>query len=362
LPALTASALTAPLPPAARTGTSRLLALTAQVAVVNVLIAGLLAMINGERFVNALGYSQCIGLSIWGCIEGGRRMMRGGAGGWPAGWRVVALVAASCALGYVIGVTAADTLFGYSSWRAYLRNPRQLLSEFGPTVAFCTLVSGWFFLRGQARDDRARAAAANHEATLARLDMLQSQLEPHMLFNTLANLRALIAADPARATEMLDHLIAFLRATLAASRQSEHPLADEFARIADYLALMQVRMGDRLSARTTAAAAGGKRDQAWPGAAARRRRAARVSGARRRRPRAERGRHGPRARGRRRGTRARAGRAGLRLRARAGARTPAHAARRRRPLHAPAPPRGRRAGRDPPAATQHSHCPMTAAR
>jgi hypothetical protein len=251
LPALTASALTAPLPPAARTGTSRLLALTAQVAVVNVLIAGLLAMINGERFVNALGYSQCIGLSIWGCIEGGRRMMRGGAGGWPAGWRVVALVAASCALGYVIGVTAADTLFGYSSWRAYLRNPRQLLSEFGPTVAFCTLVSGWFFLRGQARDDRARAAAANHEATLARLDMLQSQLEPHMLFNTLANLRALIAADPARATEMLDHLIAFLRATLAASRQSEHPLADEFARIADYLALMQVRMGDRLSARTT---------------------------------------------------------------------------------------------------------------
>ena len=248
---MTAAAVTASLPYVAPTGARRLLTLTTQVAVVNVLIAGLLAMINGGPLLNTLVYSQCIGLSIWGCIESGRRMMPVGASGWPAGWRAVALAAAGCALGYVIGVTAADALFGYSSWHAYLRDPRHLLAEFGPTVAFCTLVSGWFYLRGQARRDRSQMTAATHAATLARLDMLQSQLEPHMLFNTLANLRALIAADPARATEMLDHLIAFLRATLAASRQSEHPLADEFARIADYLALMQVRMGDRLAARTT---------------------------------------------------------------------------------------------------------------
>ena len=45
---------------------------------------------------------------------------------------------------------------------------------------------------------------------------------------------------------MLDHLIAFLRATLSASRVERHPLKDEFARLADYLALMQVRMGARL--------------------------------------------------------------------------------------------------------------------
>src|SRR6202012_2447339 len=51
-----------------------------------------------------------------------------------------------------------------------------------------------------------------------------------------------------RAQAMLDHLIAFLRATLAASRLAEHSLADEFARIEDYLALMRVRMGERLRA------------------------------------------------------------------------------------------------------------------
>jgi LytS/YehU family sensor histidine kinase len=46
---------------------------------------------------------------------------------------------------------------------------------------------------------------------------------------------------------MLDHLIAYLRATLGASRATLHPLQDEFDRLADYLALMAVRMGPRLS-------------------------------------------------------------------------------------------------------------------
>ena len=223
----------------------------AQVALVNVAIAGLIATISGSGFGHVALYSECIGLSIWAIVEIGRRGRSGRVQGWPEGWRAPALVAVACALGYVIGVTVADTIFGYSSWPNYLHRPGQLARDFGPTVVFCTIVAGAFWARGQARVQRAQVAAAAHEATLAKLDMLQSQLEPHMLFNTLANLRALIAADPQRAQEMLDHLIAFLRATLAASRQSEHPLSDEFARIDDYLALMRVRMGDRL--RTSAA-------------------------------------------------------------------------------------------------------------
>jgi signal transduction histidine kinase len=218
----------------------------AQVALVNVVIAGLVATMYDSRFGHVVLYSECIGLSIWAIVESGRRLVRLDRPGDARGWRWWALVAVACALGYVIGVTVADAIFGFSSWHNYLRHPQALASDFGPTVLFCTIVAGVFWARGQAREHRAAVAAAAHEATLARLDMLQSQLEPHMLFNTLANLRALIAADPARAQEMLDHLIAFLRATLAASRQSEHPLSEEFARIDDYLALMRVRMGERL--------------------------------------------------------------------------------------------------------------------
>jgi hypothetical protein len=93
---------------------------------------------------------------------------------------------------------------------------------------------------------RAQAEAAQRLAAENQLRLLQSQLEPHMIFNTLANLRVLIGLEPARAQVMLDHLIHFLRATLSASRTETHALATEFERIADYLALMGVRMGARL--------------------------------------------------------------------------------------------------------------------
>jgi hypothetical protein len=98
---------------------------------------------------------------------------------------------------------------------------------------------------------RAAAEAAQRQAAEHQLRLLQSQLEPHMLFNTLANLRVLIALDPPRAQAMLDRLIAFLRSTLQASRAGTHTLADEFARLDDYLGLMAVR---RVQARCIASA------------------------------------------------------------------------------------------------------------
>ena len=221
-----------------------------EVALANTAIAGFVVLLHPNPFGPTLVYAQCIGLSIWGLIEAGRRLIPAKPSGWPAGWRGVLLMVLGCTLGYAIGNTIANTIFGESNWGYYFSKPIRLLQDFGPIAVFCALVSGGFYARGQVREHRAQIAAATHAATLARLSLLQSQLEPHMLFNTLANLRALIAAEPQRAQAMLDHLIAFLRATLAASRLAEHPLAEEFARIEDYLALMRVRMGERLRAST----------------------------------------------------------------------------------------------------------------
>ncbi|MEO9063403.1 MAG: histidine kinase, partial [Burkholderiaceae bacterium] len=81
----------------------------------------------------------------------------------------------------------------------------------------------------------------------ARLRMLQAQIEPHMLFNTLANLRTLVDVEPQRAQTMIDQLIVYLRGTLAASRSTTTTLAAEFAQLDAYLALMKVRMGARLA-------------------------------------------------------------------------------------------------------------------
>jgi sensor histidine kinase YesM len=81
------------------------------------------------------------------------------------------------------------------------------------------------------------------------LRLLQAQIEPHMLFNTLANLQGLIALDPDRAGRMLDQLIQYLRATLGATRSESTTLGQEFAAMQAYLGLMGVRMGERLAYR-----------------------------------------------------------------------------------------------------------------
>jgi hypothetical protein len=95
--------------------------------------------------------------------------------------------------------------------------------------------------------EKARAEAIARQALQAQLQLLQAQIEPHMLFNTLANLQGMISIDPERAQQLLDQLILYLRATLASSRAETTTLAQEFALMDAYLGLMSVRMGTRLA-------------------------------------------------------------------------------------------------------------------
>ena len=82
-----------------------------------------------------------------------------------------------------------------------------------------------------------------HEADL-RLGVLQAQVEPHFLFNTLASVRALVRQDPAQAEATLDALVDFLRATIPKLREDRGlhaTLGQQLALCSSYLALMQVR-------------------------------------------------------------------------------------------------------------------------
>jgi signal transduction histidine kinase len=80
----------------------------------------------------------------------------------------------------------------------------------------------------------------------ARLRTLQAQIEPHFLYNTLANVVSLIGSEPGRAKHMLERLIDFLRASLSASRAEQATLGAELDLAAAYLDLLAVRMGARL--------------------------------------------------------------------------------------------------------------------
>ena len=168
---------------------------------------------------------------------------------WP-GWP---LMFSSIVLGTVIGFSLGSELANLILGRAgssYFSGtlPQMMMLLLGSLVPG-TVITYWFYSRETIAAKDAAAQAAQRQAAEHQLKLLESQLEPHMLFNTLANLRVLIGIDPIRAQTMLDQLIAFLRATLAGSRAAHQPLGAEFARTADYLALMQVRMGERLQAR-----------------------------------------------------------------------------------------------------------------
>jgi hypothetical protein len=221
---------------------------------------------SDASFVPNLIYSFTVALCIQTLIEAGRyglsaRFIRSGGGSanelppgtpatqrrWP-GWALMApWVAMSAVVGYLGGHALGDLLTGtHHAPIGFLRNLQTLVPTLAPAFALSIGCTYFFYARGRLAATEAQAQAARRTAAENQLKLLVSQLEPHMLFNTLANLRVLIGQDPQRAQAMLDHLNGFLRATLDASRSDSHALCAEFARIGDYLELMQVRMGPRL--------------------------------------------------------------------------------------------------------------------
>lgn len=195
-------------------------------------------------------YTQAIGLAIWAIIDFGRVALRPTANvGWPQPTKAIPLVVIGVVAGYTLGTLIGDAYCGCSTWELWALSPRRFAATAAGTALASSVAIYFFHSRGTAAAQRAQLAASERDATQAKLTLLQSQLEPHMLFNTLANLRVLISVDPLRAQAMLDRLIAYLRATLSASRSQAHALGAEFARVDDFLALMSVRMGERLQTR-----------------------------------------------------------------------------------------------------------------
>ena len=80
----------------------------------------------------------------------------------------------------------------------------------------------------------------------ARLKLMQAQIEPHFLFNTLANVQHLVEANPPLAATTLESLIIYLRAALPEMREDGTTLAREAAMAQAYLDIQRLRMGPRL--------------------------------------------------------------------------------------------------------------------
>lgn len=154
----------------------------------------------------------------------------------------------------VLLVLAVALIGMVQAWLAHQLEPK-LAPGFGPyliqvmlTLAACLVTAHEATQR--ARTEGARARALAEQAPLqeraiatARLQLLQAQVEPHFLFNTLAHLRRLAQTDPQGARAMLADLLHYLGEALPSLRDSESTLGRELGLVRAYLALHQLRMG-----------------------------------------------------------------------------------------------------------------------
>jgi len=159
---------------------------------------------------------------------------------------------AAIAIASLVGVLLVILVKGYS-----LEHVRERWTLFAWNVVTAFLNGLFFSLLFFVKFREARASAALHraeaertllakQAVEAELKLMQAQVEPHFLFNTLASVQYLTETDPPQANRLLGHLIEYLRAALPSFRVQSSTLSREFDLARAYLAILAMRMGPRL--------------------------------------------------------------------------------------------------------------------
>ena len=149
------------------------------------------------------------------------------------------------------------TLMDHAPGAPPLWSSGEQLGEFGASTALALLIAPWTALAALIRQKDAvmhRQALAfdlerselEREALNARLHLLKAQVAPHFLFNTLANVQALVDTGSPRASAVLASLVAYLRAAVPRLNEQTTTLGQELQLVEAYLELMHMRIPDRL--------------------------------------------------------------------------------------------------------------------
>jgi sensor histidine kinase YesM len=130
---------------------------------------------------------------------------------------------------------------------------KDLSKNIGLWLALSTAIGYFFYSKARIKiskeiiqQERITRLSSEKEALEANLRLLQAQIEPHFLFNTLSNVLSLIDTDPARGKSMLGDLILYLRTSLSRTLPATTTLDQEMNIIRAYLNIQKVRMGERL--------------------------------------------------------------------------------------------------------------------
>jgi signal transduction histidine kinase len=210
--------------------------------VFNTAIAGLLILVGfGDSFWIDFVFSQCIGCSIYAInaavifhISNKRRRL----------WTLALTFPGSIMLGVTLGawITGAGNWSDPSAWIAVVIG--LFFGGIGGITYFLSLRIEQ--LDSEVKQRRMNEIESEKRQLEAHLKLLQAQIEPHFLFNTLANVSSLIDGDPALAKKLLERLNDWLRVALARARSNDTTLGDELDMLENYLQILKIRFGERL--------------------------------------------------------------------------------------------------------------------
>jgi signal transduction histidine kinase len=205
-----------------------------------------------DYFLPSLLISNVVGFLIHGALLAANRLLLRRPA-FQRGALRLAVHLVVVALCVVLGVTLGTALLKGVNPLVYLTRSAALT----PLLPFAVLTALFMlgvFIVGERRvaaemlalRQSEQIASAAQLIAEARLRSLQAQIEPHFLYNTLANVVGLIDTQPAKARHLLERFSDYLRASLAASRADSATLGAELDLAAAYLDVLAVRMGARL--------------------------------------------------------------------------------------------------------------------
>lgn len=232
-----------------RLGTKRVVTSLAMTALFNTIIALFLTHLGfgGGFWINFI-FSQSIGLCMCSCILAGHVLVRRPS---LVGHAVLLLV--TMPAGATAGTFIGARIAGMSFSEILQGRPALFIQMLFIGILFGAVITYFFFSRekisqteAQLQEEQIRSLTLEKKTLETQLRLLQAQIEPHFLFNTLSNVLSLLDFDPVRGKAMLEDLTRYLRSSLSRTRDQATTLGQEMDLIQAYLEIHRVRMGDRL--------------------------------------------------------------------------------------------------------------------
>ncbi len=221
-------------------------------ALFNTLIAIVIRLwiLNEKAFLEIWIISQCIGLSICFCIV--ITLLKGTI---ETKKQLLVKIIIGVLVGAISGVTLGWIFLYYKYDKPFFSYFQRSFSLNFSLGIFFAIPITYFFLslakfkdyEKQINEEKIKRLIFEKQAVTEELKMLQAQIEPHFLFNTLSNLKSLLNEDINKGKLMLDELNSFLKISLRRTRQETISLSQELELVRHYLNIYKIRMGKRLS-------------------------------------------------------------------------------------------------------------------